>query len=301
MQVLLVHNPTAGDARPNADDLCNILADAGFQVRYQSTKKNWRKALQESTGLVVAAGGDGTVGKVMRELSGTDRPMAVLPLGTANNIARALAISGDAREIVASWKDAETQPFDIGVVSAQDGERRFVEAAGGGIFAAAMAEGKQAIDNATAIVGNEIDRAIVFIMRLFETAAAEPWRVTIDGKDFSGDYLTVEAMNIRYSGPSIPLAPDADPTDGQLDVVLVEDRHREGLLLYLQQRLAHQAVSQPKVTVRSGRHVRLAPTQSPMRIDDSHIEEIGEWDIVIKPGAIRLLWPPPQAQRSSAS
>ena len=296
MQVLLIHNPTAGDARPNADDLCEILAEAGLQVHYQSSKKNWKKTLQETDGLIVAAGGDGTVAKVMREVSGTDRPVAVLPLGTANNIARTLGISGDAREIVASWKNAQPQPFDMGVVSAHDGERRFVEAAGGGIFAAAMAEGKEAVDRATAIVGNEIDRAIVFITGLVEAARAEPWSVTIDGKDFSGDYLTVEAMNIRYAGPSIPLAANADPSDGQLDVVLIEDRHREGLLQYLHQRLEHQTVSLPKLTVHSGRHVRLAPTTARMRIDDSHVEETGEWDIVIKPGAVRLLWTHPQSQ-----
>ena len=42
--------------------------------------------------------------------------------------------------------------------------------------------------------------------------------ITLDGKDFSGEYILVEVMNIQYIGPSLHLAPSADPGDGQLEV-----------------------------------------------------------------------------------
>src|SRR5687768_8947356 len=130
----LIHNPSAGDAKPAADDLKAILADAGFQVHYRSTRKGWKKALAREADLVVAAGGDGTVAEVGRELSGTGVPLALLPGGTANNIARTLGIVGDARAHAQSWHDATARPFDVGVINSGDRARRFVESVGGGVF-----------------------------------------------------------------------------------------------------------------------------------------------------------------------
>jgi diacylglycerol kinase family enzyme len=51
--------------------------------------------------LVLAAGGDGTVGKVAHELIDSGIPLSVLPLGTANNLARTLGFIGSPREIIA--------------------------------------------------------------------------------------------------------------------------------------------------------------------------------------------------------
>ena len=69
-------------------------------MRYQSTKKSWKKAIQLPADLFIAAGGDGTVAEVIHEAAGTGVPVALLPIGTANNIARSLGIVGDAREII---------------------------------------------------------------------------------------------------------------------------------------------------------------------------------------------------------
>lgn len=286
----LVHNPTAGDERPTADDLEKILAEAGFQVRYQSSKKNWKKALQEPADLVVAAGGDGTVAKVLSALSGTNQTVAILPAGTANNIARTLGIHGDAREIVSTWLKAKPKPFDIGVVSTAGREHRFVEGAGGGLFAAAIVQGREEVENGGTILGNEIDRALVHLRRILEKARPRRWRVDVDGSDLSGDYLAVEAMNIRYAGPGIPIAPEARPGDGLLDVVMIGERDRPALDRYLDERLKQHAVKLPNVTVLKGRHIVIAGSRVPMRIDDELVKPDGaEWQIVVKRGAVRLL------------
>src|SRR5436190_1260537 len=88
--VTLIHNPTAGDSRPTRQDIERILSDAGFQVRYQSSKGDWKKAVDAATDAIVVAGGDGTVAKVFTRVAGRDIPVGVLALGTANNVARAL-------------------------------------------------------------------------------------------------------------------------------------------------------------------------------------------------------------------
>ena len=64
MRLTLIHNPQAGDESRSADVLREMLADAGYDVTCESTKKAWKKALKRPTDLAVAAGGDGTVRKV---------------------------------------------------------------------------------------------------------------------------------------------------------------------------------------------------------------------------------------------
>ena len=57
---------------------------------------------------------------------------------------------------------------------------------------------------------------------------AHELQITLDGEDLSGEYILLEVMNIQHIGPSLHLAPDANPGDGLLDVVLVKAAHRAG-------------------------------------------------------------------------
>ena len=63
------------------------------------------------------------------------------------------------------------------------------------------------------------------------------WKIDADGVDLSGEYIAVEVLNIRFVGPNLPLAPEADPSDGMLDVVLVGEADRKPLLAYVENRL----------------------------------------------------------------
>jgi diacylglycerol kinase (ATP) len=106
VRVTLMHNPTAGDEEHSPEQLTAVLQDAGHEVLYQSVKEDgWPDALGARAELVVVAGGDGTVAKVFKELVGRDLPVALLPLGSANNVARTLGLAGDApMRFVAAWK-----------------------------------------------------------------------------------------------------------------------------------------------------------------------------------------------------
>ena len=289
MRATLIHNPTAGDGKPSRADIEQIVRAAGFQVRYQSSKKDWKKALKGRSDLVIVAGGDGTVAKVIRALGDTGRPVAVLPIGTANNIARTVAALGDARELADSWRTAKPAPFDVGV-AADAGERHlFVEGAGGGLFAEAIAAGKEHVEDSETIVGNETDRALSVMRDIAEKAVARQWRVEIDGKDHSGEYLAVEAMNIRHVGPSVPVAPNADPGDGRLDVVFVRPSDRRALLDYFDKRLEQHEVKLPRLTVRRGSQVVLTASGGRLRVDDRLLENRRRLEISLMAGATLIV------------
>ena len=95
MRILLVHNPKAGSEKYPAEKLMTMLKEAGHRAVYQSSKtKGFNEALKKKFDLVLVAGGDGTVAKVARRMvkSRSTIPMSVLPLGTANNVARISAL-----------------------------------------------------------------------------------------------------------------------------------------------------------------------------------------------------------------
>ena len=99
------------------------------------------------------AGGDGTVGKVARRLIGSPTPIAILPLGTANNIANTLDVTGKSlKELIRSWKTARCINFDAGVAKGPWGTESFVEGFGVGLFAETMTrlDGSKIIDLAGA-------------------------------------------------------------------------------------------------------------------------------------------------------
>ena len=291
MRATLIHNPSAGDERPAAADLRAIVKDAGFQVRYQSTEGDWKKALQRPTDLVVAAGGDGTVAKVMTRLAGSNTPVAVLPIGTANNIGRSLGIVGDAREIAAHWRTGKPMPFDMGLVrfAGHDDHLPFVEACGGGLFARAIEHGTDHVEESSAFVGNEIDRALTLLRKLIENTHTSHWKVWVDGRDHSTDCLAVEVMNIRFAGPGVPLAAEARSDDGLLDVVLVRARDRHALLEYLKRRLANDEVLLPALETVRGRQVRIEVPARSIRVDDDVHDVSGPFDIALWAGAVQVL------------
>ena len=304
MRVTLFHNPSAGDAPLTADQLTSILSDAGYQVHYQSTKGDLSAALEDVGELAIVAGGDGTVAKVARALADTDTPLAVLPVGTANNIGKALGVFGDVRDLVGSWKDAPRRAIDIGVASGPFGEERFLESVGSGVFAELVRRGRTEVDETAAIVHRETDRALQLMASILREAAAEDWELELDDHDLSGSYVAVEAMNIPFVGPNIPLAGDAEMDDGELDLVLLRDEDRERLLEYVVGRVESASALMPSLDVRRGRRIRMVPPEGwQLRIDDELVEldaaaDARAVDILLRPGVVQVVGGRPNGDRA---
>jgi diacylglycerol kinase (ATP) len=308
VKISLVYNPTAGGGQTK-DDLVQLLTAAGHTVRARSSKNNWQKLLQDPGDVVVAAGGDGTVRKVALAAAGSEVPFAILSFGTANNIGKTLGHVGETRELVDAWDAAleRSLPFDLGVAAADWGEERFVEAVGGGWLADLLASEKT-IAHPTALLGRETDRALHVLAELLEQATPEIWGVTADGSDRSGEYLAVELLNVAFAGPNIPLAADASPTDGLLDLVLIGPDDREPILRYLRSRLETATCEMPALTRMRVNEVELhAPPGVRLRIDDRNwpdeapLEDGARVRARVLAGAARLLGGPNASWASGSS
>jgi diacylglycerol kinase (ATP) len=271
VRISLVYNPNAGAGR-DRNDIIDLLAGLDHDVRARSTKGSWQELMQDPGDLVVAAGGDGTVRKVALAAAEAGVPFAVLPFGTANNIAKTLGLVGETRQLVESWGAAspeDPRPFDLGVATADWGEERFVEALGCGLMADLLTSRDQ-ISDPTALAGRETDRAVHVLATRLEDLTPSTFGISADGSDRSGEYLAVELLNIAFAGPNVALAPDAVPTDGWLDLVLLGEEDRQPVLSYLRSRLETASGEMPALSRMRVKEVELrVPSGVRLRIDDA--------------------------------
>src|SRR5687768_2559959 len=119
-KIHLIHNSGAGDEAHSKSTLLSLIAGAGYDCRYCSTDDGeaW-KDINPKADLIVIAGGDGTVKETITELlenPGKRLPIALLPCGTANNIATSLNIQGEPIDIIRSWSNPETTAIDVGEI-----------------------------------------------------------------------------------------------------------------------------------------------------------------------------------------
>lgn len=275
MRVTLIHNPGAGrqnGGSPKA--LEKLLRRAGHKPRYQSVKeKGWDRVLDKRADLVVVAGGDGTVGGVARRMVRRDVPVAILPSGTANNIARSLGLlKHPFEELVAGWRDARRRRLDVGIASGPWGERYFIEGLGAGLFAAMLVrseqnEKKKAKEKKRKGPAHVVDGALKRLKQAAETAAPVEIAAQLDGVDVSGNYLLFEAVNLPFVGPNLYIAPDNKAGDGQLEVVMVPESKRGPLVRYLDH--WHENRARPfLLPSRRGKHLQIEWTGFALHIDD---------------------------------
>jgi diacylglycerol kinase (ATP) len=266
MRILLIHNPKAGDRTHSKKQLMASLTRCGHQAFYYSIKeRGWKKAFKKPVDLIIAAGGDGTVHKTAWQIVDSGIPLGILPLGTANNLARSLGFTGSVDEILQSLHCGESRQFDIGIARNGSQIDCFLEAAGGGLFAdyfpAAEANQKERASSE-----QELTAHLSLLRELAIDYRACHWKVSIDGKDISGRYILWGAMNIRSAGPALHLAPKARTDDGRLDFVAVREHERKVFIKHVDAHLAGRK-DRATITPRKFRELKITSPSGAMHLD----------------------------------
>lgn len=285
-KVKIFHNPGAGKGDYTKKELMAILESQGYQCGYSSTKSpKWSKTdLKED--FIVIAGGDGTVRrvvvKILAQNSGHNPPIALLPLGTANNIAKSLNITGHAKEIVGNLNEDKKQKFDAGIITGLQNAPIFLESFGYGIFPLLMQSMKEEPPKEAETPEQEIVAALERMHRLVLGSKAASFNITVNGSSHTGNYLMVEVMNISSIGPNLGLSPKSDPGDGEFEVVLIPESHRHDLATYISHKINGVEKEYFPLIIK-GNDITIESSPGLFHIDDELVESEKQGSITIRP------------------
>lgn len=271
MQATLIYNENAGSTHAiSSDELQVALEEAGYTPVYRATRcvDDLDAILDGVEGLVVSAGGDGTAKAVaMRLIDNQQAALAVLPMGTANNLSRTLGISGTPLEIIARLAAPKKHRIDLGRVEAPWGVDYFIEGAGLGFFAQALA----LYDPSK---GKSITRSIRSLVDVFRDGYGQRTTIRLPDACIATEFLLVEVLNTTAIGPRLKFAPSADPTDGLLHVVCIDGEQQESTFRYLSSLLTEDIEEMPSVSVYQVPQLEILWTGFPFHIDD-YVQPVG--------------------------
>jgi YegS/Rv2252/BmrU family lipid kinase len=233
-RVLISVNPTAG-ARQRAElihELCIALEDQGLQVTVVESLAQLRELaadpeLRDEIRAVVAGGGDGTVSLVAHETPpGT--PIAILPLGTENLLAKYLHSTSDARKLAKVVADGLAVTIDAG----QAGERLFLLMVGVG-FDAEVVRRMHEQRRGGHISHLSYTKPIFDAVRNYQYPELKVYCRDAEGNTQESTARWVFVVNVpRYAG-GLEISPDALATDGLLNVCTFREGSLFNGLVYL--------------------------------------------------------------------
>jgi YegS/Rv2252/BmrU family lipid kinase len=241
-----------------------------------------KSAVSAGVDLVLACGGDGTVAACAEGVTGTGVPLAIIPLGTGNLLARNLGIPTGLEEALEVALGDEQQPIDAGQVNGT----LFVVMAGLGLDARMLSGTSEPLKKRLGWLAY----AIAAVRHLGD----RPMRVTISADGGRPRRLRVSALlvgNVGWLRGGLPLLPDARPDDGLLDAVALVARGLTGWLSVaahiLLRRPAHGRVYRVQF---AELQVRLSRPQ-PWELDGEVMGSSRRLTVVAQPGSLLLRMP----------
>jgi diacylglycerol kinase (ATP) len=293
--VAVLANPTAGRGRRRSllPQLLDGLAAGGRPVRVlsastpQEAEAACRAAVADGAGALVAIGGDGTVHQAMQAVAGTDIPFGPVPAGTGNDFAIDTGFPADPVTAVAVIAEAlragRSRVVDLARMTGADGAERW--------YGAVLAAGFDAIVNERANRmrwprgPRRYDVAI-----LIEMVRLKPRRylMRLDGVLHELDAVLVAVGNCPSYGGGMRICPDADPTDGLLDVVVAGRADRRTMIRVKPHIYQGTHVEHPVVSSYRARTVELA-AEGIVTYADGERSLALPVTITAVPGALRLL------------
>ena len=221
----IIANPVSGRgrARRTGERVADLLHERGVYVDLMMSgapgdcERLAREALARGVRQVVACGGDGTVHEVVNGLANSDAVLGVVPCGRGNDLARALGLSRDVKDVVNTLVHGVDRAIALGKV----GDRFFATVASLG-FDTAVA---QRARSRPSRLGGTASYCLA-VLRTLSGYRSPFVRLRGDFGVFEGRILLAATANAPFYGSGIKIAPDAIVDDGMLDVCIVADVSR---------------------------------------------------------------------------
>ena len=199
---LLILSSKAGSMTPEIEAKLRKAFDGSLTVEFDP-KMDLEK-LVTPTATVIVAGGDGTIGWVVRKLAETKHPLGILSLGTFNNFAKSLHLPTTVDAAIRVVKTGKPHPITLGCLNG----KIFLEAAAIGLFGETIAAGESAKDRAFGAFAEDVKHI----------AEARPFTYELTGDiRGSGTAMSLVFTNTTSIGSQMPVS-DKTPEDPYLEL-----------------------------------------------------------------------------------
>jgi YegS/Rv2252/BmrU family lipid kinase len=221
-----------------------------------------RRAVIGGTDLVIVCGGDGTVAAVADGLAHSGIPMAVIATGTGNLLCRNLGIPRDVRRALDVALGEHTRVIDLGRID----ENCFVVMAGVGFDASVMRDTSEKLKTRIGWLAYVLAGARNLVHRpMFAT-------IRLDEHQYvQGAVRTVLIGNVGRLQGGVSVLPDADPSDGALDVVIVAPRDSSDWLAIAWQIIRRQRRPDARLRRFQARRIEIEADRSVPRQFDGEV------------------------------
>lgn len=290
MKPCVILNPAAGSVKEIGTIRTQLERLAPTEVRVTSrpgdARRFARELLRNDCNFIISAGGDGTLNEVINGVATkADKvQIGLLPLGTGNDFARTLNLPSTVEENIDILLSQQTAAIDL-VRMKSDGVRYFVNVSAGG-FSGLVNEK----------LTPEIKRTWGPLAYVRSAAAAFPdlhaYRTTIvlDGQEpMSIDLYNVIVANGRFVAGGLPIAPDAQPNDGMLDVILIPKLSTSEIVLLAAQMALGKHLSGEGIIFRRAANVSIRSKPGMWFNADGELMSNAPTDFQVMPGALRFV------------
>jgi diacylglycerol kinase (ATP) len=237
LRVKLIFNATAGKAEESPHQLAEIVYEMQSQhflpevylIQPDShIETEVQRSIKEGIGLIVVAGGDGTIDVVAGAMVGSTATLGIIPTGTRNNVAFNLGIPDGIAESVALLRDGRRLKIDIGYLRSGRANHWFLEAASVGLISDLYPAADDIQHGDLAQIGNLFSK--------FVSSTPSRLRLMLEGKkQIDTNAYMVLIANMPYIGPHFQISPDVSFTDNRLDVFVFCDMGKLDLISYAMQ------------------------------------------------------------------
>jgi YegS/Rv2252/BmrU family lipid kinase len=233
MKISIIANPTAGRGR--AYKALRRYVDhwphKEWDVEILTTRSRneaglfAQQLLAHPPDLLAICGGDGTINEVATHVPAPPFPIAVLPAGTANVLARELGLPLNVTRSLQIALKRITRRIDLGVLDAS-ARRRFLFVAGIGFDACVVSKVRMGLKSRLGIAAYAWA-----ILECLKQYSFPEFQVDIGGRVFTA--TSCLACNARRYGGGLLFCPSADMSDGLLDILILEKQSRMDLARFL--------------------------------------------------------------------
>ncbi len=253
-----------------------------YRTEYPGHATELARDLEKTQGTLAVMGGDGTVREAMNGLSSPSTALGIIPAGMGNDLSRSLKIPRSITDAVHAVIHGSPIRIDMGA----DCGRLF----------SVMGVGFPSDVVATFVTMRNgfLKGSLVYlasVLRALSSLKTYELSLTIDGQKRDCLSPAVFVMNSRFTGGGIDLIPHADPTDGLLDVAIIQEIGRMELAMALQSVYKGEHVDHPKIEFLQASRIEIDAPSKMVKMIDGELEGITPAEIEIAPEVRSVIVP----------